>query len=154
MVGELLDHARAAVAHRRANGEPELLLADWVNEAFRAALQLEAERLNGALNSEESASSSPMQPHWTIQTLPSSKCNGTHGASWEVDADPAGDWTGEAMSSLETDSFGQRGVIVNTVSIVAFARLRSADRHPDTEGGPRARSSHHCPDRPGRRRGP
>ena len=37
------------------------------------------------------------------------------------------------MGSRQADSSGQRGVVVNTVSIAAFARLRSADRHPDTE---------------------
>jgi hypothetical protein len=28
--GELLDWARAGVEHRRANGEPELQLLDWI----------------------------------------------------------------------------------------------------------------------------
>lgn len=45
--GELLDWARAGVEHRRANGEPELALLDWITEALRAQLASDAERFPG-----------------------------------------------------------------------------------------------------------
>jgi HNH endonuclease len=44
VAGDLLDWARAGVEYRRAHGEPQLQLVEWVNDAFRAALQSEAKR--------------------------------------------------------------------------------------------------------------
>jgi hypothetical protein len=45
--GELLDWARAGVEYRREHDEPHLQLVEWVNAAFVAALQADAERLGG-----------------------------------------------------------------------------------------------------------
>jgi hypothetical protein len=40
--GDLLDHARAGVEHRRSHGEPELTLLDWMAQALQSALQTDA----------------------------------------------------------------------------------------------------------------
>jgi hypothetical protein len=45
--GDLLDWTRAGVRYRRAHGEPELQLVDWMNTAVLAALQADASRLPG-----------------------------------------------------------------------------------------------------------
>ena len=40
--GDLLDHARAGVEHRRAHGEPRLTLLEWMANAVQAALDADA----------------------------------------------------------------------------------------------------------------
>ncbi len=45
--GELLDHARAGIAHRRGHGEPDLTLLDWITAAFASALAADADRYPG-----------------------------------------------------------------------------------------------------------
>lgn len=44
--GELLDHARAAVEYRRARGEADLTLLDWIGNAMAAQLAAEAAQLS------------------------------------------------------------------------------------------------------------
>ena len=46
-----------------------------------------------------------------MQTLPPLKCDGTPGCRERLIPILQGGWTGEAMSSLQADSSGQRGVV-------------------------------------------
>jgi hypothetical protein len=45
--GDLLDWVRAGVQHRRAHGEPELQLVEWMNAAVLAAVEADAARFPG-----------------------------------------------------------------------------------------------------------